>query len=112
MWVNILLITKLGIVSRKNRPSAGFFTPKIYQTPLLPPSGGFFIGVEMDSATLSIVLSIVAGSASIIWQASRIKSNVDTHGNAIGELKRRLDANDKAICDHHGRISKLEGRDV
>jgi hypothetical protein len=63
----------------------------------------------MDIATLSITLSILSGTAAIIWQASRIKANVDTHGNAIGELKRRLDANDAAISDHHGRISKLEG---
>lgn len=63
----------------------------------------------MDSGTISIVLSVLFGAASIIWQASRIKASVDTHGNAIGELKRRLDANDAAIIEHHGRISKLEG---
>ncbi len=63
----------------------------------------------MDIATVSIVLSIISGAAAIIWQASTIKSSVDLHGNAIGELKRRLDAHDKSINDHHGRISRLEG---
>ena len=65
----------------------------------------------MDFETWSIALSVLTGAVGIIWQASRIKANVDTHGNAIGELKRRLDANDHAIKDHHGRISRLEGRD-
>lgn len=64
----------------------------------------------MELADWYLVLSVLAGAASIVWQASRIKANVDTHGNAIGELKRRLDANDKAIKEHHGRISRLEGR--
>ena len=63
----------------------------------------------MDIATVSIVLSILAGAAAVVWQASTIKSNVDTHGNAIGELKRHMDAHDKSIIDHHGRISRLEG---
>ena len=63
----------------------------------------------MDIATVSIVLSVLAGAAAVVWQASTIKSSVDTHGNAIGELKRRLDAHDKSISDHHGRISRLEG---
>jgi len=64
---------------------------------------------SIDSGTVSIVISVLTGAAAIIWQASRIKANVDTHGNAIGELKRRLDANDAAITEHHGRISRLEG---
>ena len=63
----------------------------------------------MDIATASIVLSILTGAAAVVWQASTIKSSVDTHGNAIGELKRRLDAHAKSINDHHGRISRLEG---
>jgi hypothetical protein len=64
----------------------------------------------MDIGVWSLVLSILAAAASIIWQASRIKSNVDTHGNAIGELKAKQDAHEKAINNHHGRISTLEGR--
>lgn len=63
----------------------------------------------MDSGTASIVLSILAGSAALIWHASRIKANVDLHGNAIGELKSRLDAHDRSINKHHGQISRLEG---
>lgn len=64
----------------------------------------------METADWYLALSVLAGAASIVWQASRIKANVDRHGNAIGELKRRLDANDMAIKEHHGRISRLEGR--
>ena len=58
----------------------------------------------------AIVFSVLTAAASIVWQASRIKANVDTHGNAIGELKAKQDAHEKAIHSHHGRISTLEGR--
>jgi hypothetical protein len=64
----------------------------------------------MDVSTWSIVVSVLVAATSIIWQASRIKANVDTHGNAIGELKRKQDAHEQAIKEHHGRISHLEGQ--
>ena len=54
----------------------------------------------MEHADWGLILSVLAGAASIIWQASRIKASVDTHGNAIGEMKRRMDASDKAISEH------------
>ena len=63
----------------------------------------------MDLQTISIVMSLLMCGASVVWAASKIKSTVDTHGNAIGELKRRLDAQERAITEHHGRISRLEG---
>lgn len=63
----------------------------------------------MDAGTVGIILSVLTGAGSITWLASQVKTTVDTHGNAIGELKRRMDAHDRAITDHHGRISKLEG---
>ncbi|PCI54132.1 MAG: hypothetical protein COB36_10600 [Alphaproteobacteria bacterium] len=63
----------------------------------------------MDVPTWSLVISILAGAAGIIWHASRVKANVDTHGNAIGELKTKQDAQERAINNHHGRISTLEG---
>lgn len=65
----------------------------------------------MDVPTWSLVLSILAGAGGIIWHASRVKANVDTHGNAIGELKAKQDAHERALHDHHGRISNLEGRE-
>lgn len=58
----------------------------------------------------ALVVSVLTGAAGIIWHASRVKANVDTHGNAIGEMKLRQDAHEKAIKEHHGRISNLEGR--
>jgi Sec-independent protein translocase protein TatA len=61
-------------------------------------------------AEVSLALFLIGNVAGIVWAASRIKATVDTHGNAIGELKRRMDANDRAITEHHGRISRLEGR--
>lgn len=64
----------------------------------------------MSTEALGIGLTLVTLAASIIWGASRIKSSVDTHGNAIGEHKRKLDAHAQAIQDHHGRISRIEGR--
>lgn len=64
----------------------------------------------MDLATAGIILSVLSGAASVVWLASRVKTTVDIHGNAIGELKRRLDAHDRAITDHHGRLSRLEGK--
>ena len=64
----------------------------------------------MDAGILSIVISILAGSAAIIWHASKIKANVDTHGNAIGELRENINSADEKIENHHGRIAMLEGR--
>ena len=64
----------------------------------------------MDFQTWSIVISLLTVGAGLIWHASRIKATVDTHGNAIGEQKRKLDAHEMALHEHHGRISNLEGR--
>lgn len=58
-----------------------------------------------------IVLALISLAVSVVWSASRIKSTVDTHGNAIGEHKRQLDAHASAIQEHHGRLSRIEGRE-
>lgn len=64
----------------------------------------------MDGQTVALVFSIIGVAASLIFAAGRIKATVDTHGNAIGESKRRLDAHEASIKEHHGRISRIEGR--
>ena len=60
--------------------------------------------------TIVLALAILSSAAGVIWKASSIKTTVDTHGNAIGEHKRRLDAHEKIMTQYHGRISHLEGR--
>lgn len=66
--------------------------------------------MNIDAGTIGIVLSLVGTGASIVWFASKVTTTVDVHGNAIGELKRKQDAHERAITDHHGRLSTLEGK--
>ena len=67
-------------------------------------------GTEVVSILQGIIAAILVSSGAIIWHGSRIKANVDMHGNAIGELKRRMDGNDNSIKDHNGRIARIEGQ--
>ena len=62
-----------------------------------------------EDNVIPIALSIVSLAVSVVWSASRIKATVDTHGNAIGELKQKMEAHTEAIQDHHGRLARIEG---
>lgn len=66
----------------------------------------------MDLDQLPVLITVLSSAAAIIWQASRIKTTVDIHGNAIGEHKRRLDAHEELHKEHIKKIAKLEGASI
>ena len=68
----------------------------------------------IDSGMIAVALSVIGTGIAMIFAggrlAGRIKSIIDTHGNAIGEHKIRLDAHESLHKDHIQKIARLEGR--
>ena len=56
------------------------------------------------------IIALIKFAANAGRWAENTKSTIDTHGNAIGEHKRRLDAHEELHKEHIQKIANLEGQ--